>query len=191
MTPRPRTYVALLRGVNLGARNKIAMPDLRDLLVALGCEDIATYVQSGNAVFRSRADPAELAGTIEDRIRHDLGLGVTVVMRTGSQLAEVARANPYAEEQNDPTKLLVTFLAETPARARVRALDPGAFAPDEFRVAGREVYLHCPNGYGRTKLSNAFFERQLEVAGTTRNWKTVRKLAELTAVRGGARTPAE
>lgn len=178
---RPTRYVALLRGINLGARNKIAMADLRELFENLGAEDVTTYVQSGNVVFRARTARAQLAGQIERRIARDLSLEIRVLVRTSPELAKLAAGNPFAQTQSDPLKLHVTFLAETPAAARVRALDATAFEPDEFRVAGREVYLHTPNGYGRSKLSNAYFEKQLGVAATTRNWKTVTKLAELAA----------
>jgi uncharacterized protein (DUF1697 family) len=172
--------VALLRGINLGGRNKIGMADLRELFAALGCEDVSTYVQSGNVVFRSSvASASKLTRAIEERIGSDLGLDVTVLLRTKAQLAEVAGGNPFDERTVDPATLHVTFLAEKPDPARVRALDPARGRPDEFRVVGREVYLHCPNGYGRTKLDNAYFEKQLAVAATTRNWRTVTKLAEL------------
>jgi uncharacterized protein (DUF1697 family) len=175
----PGTYVALLRGINLGARNKVSMADLRELFHALGAEDVATYLQSGNVVFKSRAEAAELVGAIQDRIRSDLGLDVTVLVRTSGELGQVLARNPFAKSGREPTRLHVTFLAETPPPARVRKLDPKHSEPDEFEIVGREVYLHTPNGYGRSKLSNAYFEKQLGVAATTRNWRTVTNLAEL------------
>jgi uncharacterized protein (DUF1697 family) len=172
----PKTYVALLRGINLGSRNRVSMPDLRALVESLGAEDVVTYVQSGNVVFKSTDGADKLSRGIQRRIRRDLGLSVTVLLRTPRQLAKLQAGNPFGGE---PTKLHVTFLAEKPNRARVSRLDPKWAAPDEFRVAGQEVYLRCPNGYGRSKLTNAYFEEQLGVAATTRNWKTVTKLAEL------------
>jgi uncharacterized protein (DUF1697 family) len=174
-----QTYVALLRGINLGSRNKIAMPELRTLFEALGAEDVSTYVQSGNVVFKSPRAAAAIGRAIEEEIGGRLGLDVRVLLRTKAQLAKIAAGNPFAERQKEPTKLHVTFLVEAPDRARVRELHELDFEPDEFRVVGREVYLHCPKGYGRSKLSNAYFERQLAVVGTTRNWRTVTKLAEL------------
>lgn len=175
-----RTYVALLRGINLGARNKVAMADLRELVAELGGKDVATYVQSGNVVFKSPArGPAALSRALEERIDAELGLRVTVLVRTPAQLAKLVAGNPFATDRRDPITLHVTFLAETPKRAQVRELAARDFAPDELRVSGQAVYLHCPNGYGRSKLSNAYFEKQLGVAATTRNWKTVTKLAEL------------
>src|SRR6266511_2905258 len=108
-----RTYVALLRGVNLGARNKVSMADLRALVADLGHEDVATYVQSGNIIFKSQiTDTAKLAAEIEKRIDRDLGLTITVLLRTKAQLAKVASGNPFAGSESEPTKLHVTFLAE-------------------------------------------------------------------------------
>jgi uncharacterized protein (DUF1697 family) len=175
-----KAYVALLRGINLGARNKVSMADLRALFAALGAVDVATYVQSGNVLFSSTDSAGKLTEAIEKRIRSDLGIEVAVLLRTQPQLAKVLARNPFADDVSDPTKLHVTFLADKPDPARVRKLDPALAEPDEFRVSGQEVYLHTPNGYGRSKLSNAHFEKQLDVRATTRNWRTVTKLAELT-----------
>jgi uncharacterized protein (DUF1697 family) len=177
-----KTYVALLRGINVSGHNKVSMADLRALFLNLGGEDVTTYVQSGNVVFKSTArSSAELTGAIEKRIRRDLDLNVTVLLRAAAQLAEIAAGNPFVKSGGEPRRLHVTFLADAPDRARFRELEAKHFGPDEFRVAGPEIYLHCPNGYGRTKLNNTFFERQLAVAATTRNWTTVTKLAGLAA----------
>jgi uncharacterized protein (DUF1697 family) len=176
------TYVALLRGVNLGARNKVSMADLRTVFESFGAEDVQTYVQSGNVVFKSRLrSAAELTAAIERRISRELGLEIRVILRTSEQLAKIVAGNPFAAKQAEGTKLHVTFVADAPKRARVRTLESEAFEPDEFHVHGREVYVHTPKGYGRSKLSNAYFEKQLDVAATTRNWNTVTKLAELAA----------
>jgi uncharacterized protein (DUF1697 family) len=176
---RRKMYVALVRGINLGGRNKVSMADLRALIAGLGAEDVATYVQSGNVIFRSADGPGKLTEAIEERIRRDLGLSVTVLLRTRPQLARVLAGNPFTSGGEASTKLHVTFLAEKPDLARVRELDPEHAEPDQFRVVGQEIYLHCPNGYGRSKLTNAHFEKKLGVAATTRNWNTVTKLAEL------------
>jgi uncharacterized protein (DUF1697 family) len=175
------TYVALLRGINLGARNRVAMADLRELVEALGGGDVRTYVQSGNVVFRSRSSVVRLTDSLEAGIRRALGLDITVLVRTEPQLAKLVEANPFVASA-DPSKLHVTFLAKPPARERVRKLHEQSFDPDQLHVAGSDVYLHCANGYGRTKLSNAFIEQQLAVAATTRNWRTVTTLAELAGV---------
>jgi uncharacterized protein (DUF1697 family) len=173
-------YVALLRAVNLGARNKVSMKDLRALCEELGLEDVTTYVQSGNVVFTSAAgSETEAAAQIERELDSCLGLTVTVLVRSGEQLAEIVAANPFRDRGSEPTRLHVTFLAAAPADDAVGELAAESFEPDEFEVVGREVYLHCPGGYGKSKLSNAYFERKLGVVGTTRNWRTVTTLAEL------------
>jgi uncharacterized protein (DUF1697 family) len=174
-----KTYVALLRGINLGSKKRVAMADLRGLFDDLGAKDVTTYVQSGNVVFRSADGAQKLTGAIERRIRRDLGLSVTVVVLTKAQLTRVLGGNPFAKAKKAQANLHVTFLAEKPPRAKVGKLDPEHGRPDEFRVVGQQVYLHCPNGYGRSKLTNAYFEKQLGVAATTRNWKTVTRLGEL------------
>src|SRR6476620_3514703 len=169
----------MLRGVNVSGHNRIPMADLRDLYDRHGHSDVATYVQSGNVVSRSTS---RTAGAVERAIRRsiadDLGLDVAVLVRTPTQLDHVLDGNRFLPS-GDPKLLLFTFLAPPPARARVAALDEREHAPDEFHVAGREVYVSCPGGYGRTKINNAWFEQKLAVVATTRNWKTVGQVAEL------------
>jgi uncharacterized protein (DUF1697 family) len=173
------TYVSLLRGINVSGHNRISMADLRALYEAHGHHDVSTYVQSGNVVSRSSArSTAAVARAMERAITDDLGLDVTVLVRTPAQLAKLVDTNPLVVGGADPGKLHVTFLASKPARAQVDALDGRRFAPDEFVVVGDAVYVVCPNGYGRTKVNNTYFERTLEVAATTRNWKTVNQLLE-------------
>ncbi len=173
-------YAALLRAINLGSRNKISMPDLRTLFEAVGADDVRTHVQSGNVAFRStERSPAKLVTAIEERISADLGLDIRVLLRTKAELAKIVDGSPFADDADHST-LHVTFLVDKPDPDRVAAVDPSKYEPDRFEVIGREVHLHCPNGYGRSKLSNAFFEKKLDQVGTTRNWKTVTTLAEMT-----------
>jgi len=174
-------YVALLRGINVGGRTKVAMADLRQLFADLGHADATTYIQSGNVVFRSPVDDvAQLGGDIEGRIARDLGVTVTVLLRTRDELAQVVAANPFLGTGADESKLHVTFLVDAPQDAVAAGLETPAGEPDELSLVGREVFLHCPNGYGRTKVNNAFIERRLGVAATTRNWRTVTKLLDMT-----------
>lgn len=178
------TYAALLRAINLGSRNRISMPDLRKLFEDLGTTDVQTHVQSGNVVFRSaERSSAKLVVAIQERISSDLGLDVEVLLRTNAQLTKIVNDGPFADPA-DPTKVHVTFLSDRPDADRVAALDRSKFEPDRFEVVGREVHLHCPNGYGRSKLDNAFFEKKLDRVATTRNWKTVTTLAEMAVVAG-------
>ena len=166
------SYVAFLRGVNVGAHARVAMADLRRSLGALALEDVRTYVQSGNVVFRSASAATKVRTDLERRIARDFGLEVTVVLRSDVELRRVVEGNPLADGRRDPSKLHVTLLAATPRPVRIDV----ASGSDEFEVAGREVYLYCPDGYGRSKLTNALFERKLGVAATTRNWKTMTTL---------------
>jgi uncharacterized protein (DUF1697 family) len=175
------TFVAMLRGINLGSHNRVAMPALRELFEALGFDDVSTYVQSGNVVFTAggKKDDSKLAAGIERRIKKDLGLDVTVVVRTAAELKKVLGANPFLAQGKDPAGLHVTFLADKAPAAKAKDLSAEDWSPDEVKVKGREVYLHCPKGYGRSKLQNALIEKRLGTGATTRNWKTVTKLAEL------------
>jgi len=177
-----KPYVALLRGVNLGARNKVPMAELRQRLAALGYEGVVTDIQSGNVVlWAAGTTEAQLGRAIERAVKHHFGVTAAVLVRTGAQLRATASSNPLLRRGVDPASLHVTFLAETPTAARVRALRDQAFRPDEHVVRGRDVYLRCPNGYGRSKLGNAVLERALGTIATTRNWKTVGTLADLAA----------
>jgi uncharacterized protein (DUF1697 family) len=171
-------YVAMLRGINVSGKNKIKMTDLQVLFGGLGHTDVTTYIQSGNVVFRSAARSAPtLASAIERRIEREFGFDVPVVIRTKAELAKVITANPFGGV--DVAKVHVTFLAKKPDAALVRALVDHEAPPDEFRIVGTAVYLHCPAGYGATLLNNSFWERKLKVGATTRNWNTVTKLLEL------------
>jgi uncharacterized protein (DUF1697 family) len=174
------TYVALLRGINVGGRTRVGMEDLRRLFVALGHTDVQSYLQSGNVVFRGPVEESSrLTGDLERRIARDLGVTVTVLLRTRDDLAHVVANNPFLNPETDLATLHVTFLADAPDHERAARLTTPIGEPDELSLVGREVYLHCPNGYGRTKLNNAYIERRLGVAATTRNWNTVTKLCEL------------
>jgi uncharacterized protein (DUF1697 family) len=173
------TLIALLRGINVGGHGKVAMEDLRRSFSSLGHRDVRTYIQSGNVLFRppagGRAPSAEVLGR---RLSEELGTQVTVVLRTAAELALVVEANPFAEKE-DPRLVYVTFLARaaTPERAAELTVPPGT--TDELALVGREVYLHCPGGYARTKLNNTFIERRLGVEATTRGWNTVTTLLDL------------
>jgi uncharacterized protein (DUF1697 family) len=174
-------YAVLLRGINLAGHRRIAMADLRALLTGLGYRDVRTHLQSGNAVVTASIKAEALARRVEAQITSELGMDVDVVVRTHRELTSVVKRNPYKPGPQDPAKFLVAFLAETPTAARVRDLDPAAFAPDKFWVDGRELYLWCPNGVGMSRLPKDFFAKRLGVSATARNWNTVSKLVELTA----------
>lgn len=178
-------FVAMLRGVNVSGRNRLPMGDFADLVTALGFEDVVTYVQSGNAVFSGQGDSTGVASAIAAALADRLALAVPVIVRTASDLRSLLRANPLLPREPDPTKLHVTFLATDPGPSGLKLEPPAGAGHDSFVVAGPNVYLHCPGGYGRTKLTNDFFERRLGTMATTRNWRTVVTLADM-AAGGGA-----
>jgi uncharacterized protein (DUF1697 family) len=174
------THVALLRGVNLGRHNKVGMERLRGVFEGAGHADVATYVQSGNVVFTAAdGTPGDVERALENAIAREVGLAVRVLVRDRQEMESIVAGNPLLAETAEGTKLHVTFLDSAPDPARVREIDPSRFAPDRCEVIGREVYLYCPNGYGRSPLANAYWERRLARAATTRNWNTVTRLAEL------------
>jgi len=182
------TFVVMLRSINVGGRNRVAMADLKTLLTSLGFTNVATYLQSGNIVCSGRSGPRAVARTIAGGIEQTLGLSVPVVVRTDRELAGLLRDNPLAHLEDDPTKLHVTFLDRAPDPDRVERLESEAerFRPDRLTVVGADVFLHCPGGYGETRLNNGFLERQLGVTATTRNWRTVEALAGLAGAGGPA-----
>jgi uncharacterized protein (DUF1697 family) len=172
------TYVAMLRGINVSGRNTLAMEDLRALVTAAGGRDVRTYIQSGNAVFDSRRSSSAIVTALRRGLEGVLGSGVLVLVRTKEELDAVIDTNPFVHRGEDPKVLHVTFMGEAPGADAVAGALTRSDA-DEFRVIGREVYLFCPNGYGKTKLTNTFFEKRLGSEATTRNWTTVTKLAEM------------
>jgi uncharacterized protein (DUF1697 family) len=172
--------VALLRGINVAGKTRIGMADLRELFTGLGHTSVATYLQSGNVVFEpAPGGDAGVAARLVAEIEARLGVKVSVLLRTGADLGRVLDGNPYLDREKDPAKLHVTFLEREPAAGQAARLEipPGETAT--FTLAGPEVFLHCPDGYGRTKLNNAYLERRLGTAATTRNWKTVNALHEM------------
>jgi uncharacterized protein (DUF1697 family) len=158
------------------------MSELRELLASLGCADVVTYIQSGNAVFGSALAREKAARAIETGITARFGLSVRTLLRTPEQLAAIATANPFLGK-DDFSRLHVVFLDAAPEPAAVAALDPARSPGDEFAVSGSEIFVHYPNGSGRTKLTLDWFERSLGVTGTARNWNTLLKLQELAAER--------
>ena len=173
-------YVALMRGVNVGGKNRLPMKNLAAIFGDAGCADVVTYIQSGNVVFRATDAcaarvPAAVARVVADRF----AFRSPVVMRSAAELRTVARGNPYLKAGADLDALHVLFLADRPTAARVAELDPHRSPPDEFQVRGREVYFRCPNGVGRSKLTVGYFDSKLATTSTLRNWRTVLKLVEM------------
>jgi len=175
-------YISILRGINVCGQKKIKMADLKSLYENLGLEAVTPYIQSGNVLFDSENKTVdELKSIIEDAIHERYDYDVPVDIRTKDEYQEIVNRCPYEEAKlaENATKVLVSFLSEEPTVDKKRELEGLAQFPEKLKIEARVVYLYCPNGYGRSKLSNAFIESKLGVVSTTRNWKTVRKLVEL------------
>jgi uncharacterized protein (DUF1697 family) len=171
--------IVLLRGINLGARNRVAMPKLRQLLEDAGFEDVSTYLQSGNVVLSSDLTEKALARKIKRVLADGFGLELDVVVRTRSELARVVRLNPLGDVATNPKRYQVSFLSEKPAPAIVRELRALAAPSEQVVARGRELYAWHPEGVARSKLWARLAGKQLGVVATARNWTTVTSLLEL------------
>ena len=151
------------------------MEELRALYIALGFTHVQTYIQSGNVIFAcAEADLASLAVTIESGIKQKFGYDVSVLVTTPHKLRKIIDNTPY-----DEYKIAITFLFETPKHIPWEEFNSAKQETEQFIISDDVVYIHCPMGYGRTKLSNNYFERKLKVAATTRNSNTIKKLLAL------------
>jgi len=174
------TYIALLRGINVGGKNSLPMRDLAQICQAVGCQDVKTYIQSGNVIVHADDERADsLSARLSAGILEHSGLRVPVVLLTRQELAEVAQGNPYLAQGADPAALHAMFLADAASPTALQQLDYERSPGDSYRVLGRTIYLNCPNGLARTKLTNDYFDRTLQTTSTGRNWRTVLKLLEL------------
>ncbi|MCW3086125.1 MAG: hypothetical protein JWP12_3491 [Bacteroidetes bacterium] len=176
-----KTYISILRGINVG-KKQVLMADLKKLYEGLKFKDITTYIQSGNVIFKAETKLSDtaLAQKIEEVIFKKYAFEVPVIIRSADELATAIKINPFLKDKKINTeKLHVTFLSDVPEKANTESIKDLTFPPDQFVVLGKEVFIHCPESYGETKLSNKFFENKLKVSATTRNWNTVNKLLEM------------
>lgn len=171
----------MLRGINVSGQKLIPMDKLQKAFVSAGFLNARTYIQSGNVVFQTKkTKPEQLEMMISNLIQQRFGFDVPVLVLDIAELREIALNNPFTRESTYDVKALhVTFLRAAPPAELIGSIPAESFLPDDFRVAGRAIYLRCPNGYGKTKLTNTFFEKKMEVAATTRNWNTVLALLSL------------
>ncbi|MBD0747913.1 DUF1697 domain-containing protein [Streptomyces sp. CBMA152] len=176
-------YAALLRGINVGGAKKVPMAELRALLGELGHGAVRTYLNSGNAVFSSESDDTDaLAADLERAIAKHFGFEVACIVRTGSYLKAVLDACPFPAEELEGKQLHVTFFSGPAEPDRFEAIDPKAFAPEEFRLGDQVLYLYAPDGLGRSKLAEALSKpsRLKGIDATSRNWNTLKALVEMT-----------
>lgn len=173
-------HVALLRGINVGGKNKLPMAALVASLEEAGARDVRTYIQSGNAVFLAKsALVVRLPGIIAAAIGERYGFQVPIAIRSAGEFRKVTRDNPFSRDGADAKALHVAFLSEKPKPDQVAGLDTDRSPPDQFMVHGQEIYLLCPNGLGRSKLTNRYFESKLRSTSTVRSWKTVLALTQM------------
>ncbi len=174
-------YISLLRGINVSGQKKILMKDLKALYENQGFKNVVTYIQSGNVIFDSDGSVEDMIAKIQSAITKQYGFDVPVQVRESKHFEKIIKACPFSELDlvEEGTRVMVTFLADVPSKDNVAKLMAYVKEPERLVLVGREVYLHCPNGYGTAKLNNNFLEKKLQVRATTRNWKSVIKLHTL------------
>lgn len=162
--------------------NSIKMTDLAALYNNLGFFDVRTYIQSGNVLFRSKGGITEsdIAQLIEKEILDKFGFVVPSMIRTDNELNALLSVNPFLNEKDfNPAKMAVIFLHETPSDIQIDKVSNINYPPDKFQITGSEIFIFCPNGFGKTKLYTNFFERRMGVTGTARNWKTITSILQI------------
>ena len=179
-------YVAFLRGLNVGGRNRIAMTDLSATFEASGATGVRTYIQSGNVLFHAPDGKlGDVVAAVKRRISARLDSKIAVAVRAATRLRAIATEHPFQAIAADPRQMHVGFLRERPSPEAVARLDPNRSPPDRLLVRDCEIYPLLPNGVARTKLSNAYFDSVLGIPSTFRNWRTVRTLATMTDAEKG------
>ena len=171
--------IAILRGINVGGKRKILMADLKALCQKLGWTNVVTYIQSGNLIFNSEKQNSQLENTLDKSISSKYGFDVPVMVRNANELQISIGNNSFAAGDTDITKLHLTFLKEKPSDENVEKIKTYNYEPDKFEIEEKHVFIYCAGKYHQTKLTNNFFENKLKVGATTRNWKTVLKLQQL------------
>lgn len=175
-----QTYIALLRGINVGGK-VLKMADLKAAVADIGFEDIRTYLQSGNMVFKAKkAANAELARRISSAIKSHKAMDVTVMVRSAREWDRILADNPYPQAEEKPKTVHAFILDEQPGKDRIAILRSKEAGREEWEVVGDVLYLHTPDGFGKSVLGN-LVERTLKVPMTARNWNTVKALKELAA----------
>lgn len=175
------TYISILRGINVGGRNKIKMDALMSLYKNLDFVNIRSYVQSGNVIFSSKKNDVKvLENQISLQIKKAFGLDVPVFVLNVNTLKDIIKGNPFTKDNKKNSAFMhVTFLSNQPKQFDKESIYKKRSENEEIAFVSNAVYLYCPNGYGNTKLSNNFLERKLNVPATTRNWKTTTELFTL------------
>lgn len=171
--------IGILRGINVGGKRKILMADLKSMCEELGLKKVTTYIQSGNLIFNSDKPNSELENELEKAITEKYGFDVPVIVRTQKELENSINNNPFFEKDADIKQLHLTFLKKKPSKENIEKALTFNYKLDKFKIDNKNVFIFCAGKYHESKLTNNFFEKQLKVVATTRNWKTVMKLSEL------------
>lgn len=182
MAEAPIPYLALLRGINVGGHRKIKMDALRERFTAWACADVRTYIQSGNVLFTATEDEEPLRQRLEHGIEEAFGFPVPVVLRTAPEVNQMLASSPYPPDALAPDEqLFAALLSRVPAPGTAERLTSPTIAPDTCQLVGRDVYLIYRQPYNQSKMTNAWLERTLGVAATTRNWRTLTTLQTMLA----------
>jgi uncharacterized protein (DUF1697 family) len=177
------TYIALLRGINVGGRNRLPMAALRSLAADLGYIDVRSYVQSGNLVFRAAAEPPELAARLERAVEHHCGVSVPVIIREARDWATYLATNPFpGASEREPSLVMLALSKVSPREGATEQLRARATQGERVLQAGDALWIHYPRGAGKSKLSPGLLDRTVGSAVTTRNWRTVREIAAMAGI---------
>jgi len=177
-------YISILRGINVSGQKKIKMADLKVLYESLKLSNVITYIQSGNVIFDSAIkNKNTLKSIIEEAIKKQYHFHVPIILRTKTEFDQIIKNLPFKsiDVEKDGTIVLVTFLSSKPTKANLSDIQQYVKSPESLVIHNTEAYLYCPNGYGKSKLSNTFLEKKLDVEATTRNWKSIHKIIDLCA----------
>jgi len=172
-------HISILRGINVGGKRKILMADLKELYAKLGYKNIVSYIQSGNVIFDAKEkDQSKIEEKIYKAIKKVYDFEVPVVVRSAEEIEQIISNNPFTKKSEDES-LHLTFLKEIPSEEHLEKIATYNYPPDKYKIEGKDVFIFCVGKYHKSKLTNNFFEKKLKVGATTRNWKTVNKLLEL------------
>ena len=176
-----KTFISMLRGINISGHRLIKMDALKALYAELGFTHIQTYIQSGNVIFKHRnTDLQEFKKLIADGIREKFGFEVPVIVKEMDELKQIIASNPFLKDsKKDISKIYLTFLSTVPDSERFCKIGEGQNFEEEYKLTGNSIYIYCPNGYGNTKLSTNFLEGKLKLSATSRNWKTTLELMRI------------
>ena len=176
------TYISILRGINVGGNRKILMADLKNIYSDLKFKNIRTYIQSGNVIFDSpnTNENSIIEETLQNAIHNTYGFEVKVIVRTNKELIDIFNNNPFLSNDNlDLKKLYLSFLKEEPSKDKLLNISQIDTSPDLYNISGKDIFIYCNSKFSDCKITNLFFEKQLKVPVTTRNWNTISKLHQM------------